>query len=132
MQKYNSTFAEKVKAKIRAELVLDAKKKPLFISEGSLRHYKVKLRLETENPKVERVIYRLDPTYYDSVREATDKENGFEIETATYGDYPLVVDVQIGDETIRQEVVLSDLLMNEYGKEKSGDIKKALKDIEEH
>jgi hypothetical protein len=29
-------------------------------------------------------------------------------------------------------VVLSDLLMNEYGKEKSGEIKKALKDIEEH
>jgi transcription initiation factor IIF auxiliary subunit len=132
MQKYNPIFKGKVKAKVRAELVLDKNNKPVFVPVGSLRHYKVKLHLDTKNPEVERVVYRLDPTYFDPVREASDPENGFEIETTTYGDYPFVVDVQLGDETIRQELYLSDLLEEAYAKVKSSEIKRALKEIEDN
>lgn len=130
MIKYNPFFEKKINAKIEAELVLDESRQPIAIPVEGMKNYKIRLRVETKDPKIERVVYRLDPTYYDPVRETEDSTNNFEIETTTYGDYPVVVDVQVGNEIVRQEVLLSELLKESYLGGADEKIDDAIKDIE--
>lgn len=132
MVKYDPSFSKKARGKISAELMLDKSDKPIFVPTGSTKHYKIKLKFETDDPKVERVIYRLDQSYYDPIREGIEPEKDFEVETTTYGDYDFVVDVQVGNELVRQEVSLSDLLKEQYRKTRDKGILKAIKEIEKH
>ncbi len=67
----------------------------------------------------------------DSVIRSSVAEKKFEIETTTYGDYEFIVDVQVGDEVVRQEVLLSDLLKEAHAKMINSMVEKALKEIEE-
>lgn len=125
-------FANKLDGHISAELVLDADSKPISIKTDKLDNYKIKFNVVTSNPEVKRVVYHLDPSYYDPVREARDKKNDFEIETTTYGDYSILVDVQVGSENVRQQIKVSDLLKETYKESLTEAIAKAIKAIEEH
>jgi len=132
MIKMNEFFKDKTGGNIRAEFVLNERSEPEVSRVGGLNHYKIRLKFESDNSEVEKVVYRLDPTYYDPIRESRKKEKDFELTTTTYGDYPLLIDVQVRDEMVRQEANLLDLLRETYSGSGSPPIRKALQDIEEN
>lgn len=125
-------FDQKVKGAIRAKLVLNDKDDPVALPGKSHTHYKVRLSLETENPAVENVTYKLDPTYYDPVRESSDAKDHFGIELTTYGDYPVTVDAQVGSEIVRKVVPLSELLEETHQESTSEKVRSALAEIAAH
>ena len=125
-------FSDKVRGNVRAALVLDDKGEPVYIESGGRRHYKIKLSLQTDNPDVRRVVYKLDPTYYDSIRESNDLKQNFGVETTTYGDYGFVVDVTVGSGVARQTFVLSDLLGETHQKDKKATVAEALSTIKDN
>lgn len=125
-------FDERVRGKIRAEIVLDQNKKPVSLPGANLNHYKLRLYVETNNPAVQSVTYKLDPTYYDPVRESTDPSKQFLIELTTYGDYPVTVDAQVGGEIVRKVVPLSQLLQETYENSTDPEILNVLNEIRSH
>ena len=125
-------FDRRVQGKIRAEIALDQNKKPVSLPGKTLNHYKVRLYLETNNPAVQSVTYKLDPTYYDPVRESNDSSQQFLIELTTYGDYPVTVDAQVDGEIVRKVVPLSQLLEETYENSTDPDILNALNAIKSH
>jgi transcription initiation factor IIF auxiliary subunit len=127
-----SYFDQKVRGNVRAKFVLDENDNPVAVRGKRLDHYKVRLYLETENPAVESVTYKLDPTYNDPVRESSDPSKQFGIELTTYGDYPVTVDAQVGGEIAREVVPLSKLLEDSHQESESPAIKVALEDIAAH
>jgi transcription initiation factor IIF auxiliary subunit len=129
LKSYND---EKLKVKVRAELILDSNKEPVSSRRSSLKHYEIRLFLEGKNPNINQVVYKLDPSYYDPIRETSDEKNNFAIETTTYGDYYVTVDVQVGSEVVRQEILLSDLLKQSYTEKENAAIDQAIKDIEQN
>lgn len=130
MQEYAPIFSEAVQGNVAAELVLGTGGNPVFRETASKRHYSVRLRLVSEKSEsVKRVIYGLDPSYYNSVREATDRERDFEIEITTYGDYSFSVEVYLDGEVARQTFILSRLLRETHRDSENPQIQKALEDI---
>jgi hypothetical protein len=127
-----SYFDRKVRGAVRAEMILDEKNEPVRIKGDSLDHYKVRLFLDTQNPEVESVTYNLDPTYYDPVRESRDPDSQFSIELTTYGDYPVTVDAQVGNEIVREVKPLAELLEQTHQETASPEIESALKYIAAH
>jgi transcription initiation factor IIF auxiliary subunit len=130
MQEYAPNFSEAVEGNIAAELVLDNNGDPIFKETGSKTHYSVKLRLVSNKMgSVKLVIYRLDPSYYNSVREAKDPTRSFEVELQTYGDYSFAVEVYLSGAVARQTFILSRLLQETHGGSVNPQIQKALRDI---
>src|SRR5262245_6356491 len=109
----NPTNPFEVKARFR----LDANGLPESITTTkkgkTLPAYRIALivRPSTTTVPIQNVTFFLDPSYYDSVREARKQEDGsFEVEITSYGDYTLVAQVQ-SDGLMRAETAkLSDLL----------------------
>jgi pYEATS domain-containing protein involved in immunity len=127
-----SYFDQKVGGSVRAEMVLDEKNEPVQIKGDSLNHYRIRLFLDTPNPDVESVTYNLDPTYYDPVRESTDRDSQFGVEITTYGDYPVTVDAQVRGEIVREVVPLAKLLKQAYEDSTTPEISSALSYIAKH
>jgi transcription initiation factor IIF auxiliary subunit len=121
-----------IQGRVRAEFILDKDNNPEFIKGQARRHYKMKLIMETQNPDVQQVIYKLDPTYYDPIRESSDGNNNFEVELTSYGDYPVTVDAYVGSETVRKVVPLSDLLSETHGEAGNANIKEAIEEIKKY
>jgi len=132
MSSDNPYFDEKVNGRVRAELVLDENGSPEFHIGRSLKHYKVTLFLETENAEVQRVIYKLDPTYNNPVRESSDASTRFQVVLTTYGDYRVTIDVQVGDEIVREVIPLSKLLSETHEESSNVGIQAALEEIKTH
>ncbi len=128
----NRYFREKVEGLVGAELLLDAQGNPIIHQGENLNHYEIRIFLNSANPNIRNVIYRLDRSYYDSLRESDDREKQYEIRTTTYGDYPLIVDVQIGNELVREKQQLSALLFEKYKGTSNAEIIKALDAIKTH
>lgn len=129
MIRQDKFFDERVHGHISAELELDENGKPISIRVGRLNLYKIRLRVITENPMVRRVVYHLDPTCYDPVRESDDRHNGFPIETTTYGDLSLLIDVQVGVEIVRRQAMVSQLLKETYKESSNALITEAIEEI---
>ena len=132
MSSINPYFDEKVRGRVRAELILDKDGNPEFLEGNTLNHYKIRLYLQTQNPDVQRVIYRLDPTYYDPVRDSNDASRKFELSLTTYGDYQITIDVQVKGEIVREVFRLSTLLNEIHGQSENNKIQAALEAIEAH
>ena|ERR671918_2774141 len=130
MQPKKTYFEEKVAGRLRAELL--GGENPSTQKGDKLTHYGVRLYLQTENPDVQRVIYKLDPTYYDPVRESGDAEDNFGVSLTTYGDYPVTVEAQVGGEIVRRTASLSELLHETHGESNNPKIVRALQEIESH
>lgn len=77
------------KPELRARFVLDDDNKPRFLEseQPERKHYSI--ILETQAPsEVESVVYTLDPTYFDPVREVQRSESPeFAEKITSYGDY---------------------------------------------
>lgn len=54
---------------LAAELILDDDGRPRCVEDGQRRHYAIELRLEGAPPDAASVTYRLDPSYWDPLRE---------------------------------------------------------------
>ena len=128
-QEYNQFFRDRVNGKIRAQFILDSADHPEFTQTGSRKHYRVKLELLTENAQVRMVVYKLHPSYYDPLRESTDRTNHFAVEITTYGDYDFTVEVIVGTEVARQMLKLSALLEEFHQPVQNEAIQQALEDI---
>lgn len=125
-------FENKVKGRVKGALVLDQAGNPEFEQRGKLKHYKIKLWLESENKEIKQVIYKLHPTYFNDIRETRNVENKFLLEISTYGNYYPVADVYIGKEheVARQIVSLVDLLNESHPMEANNEaINQAIEDI---
>lgn len=131
-QEYDKFFLDKVKGKVEAHLVLDANNHPEFIESGSRKHYKMSLQLMTANAEVRLVVFKLDPTYYNTLRESTDSSNHFAVDMTSYGDYNFIVEVTVGTEVARQEFRLSALLEEFHQPVENEQVQQALNDIKTH
>jgi hypothetical protein len=126
IQDYDSFFSDKVKGEVQAQLVLDANNHPEFIESGSRKHYKIRLQLITANTDVRLVVFKLDPSYYNTLRESTDPSNNYAVDITTYGDYNFIVEVTVGTEVARQEFRLSALLEKFHQPVENAEIQQAL------
>lgn len=124
-------FDEEVQGKLKAELKI-ADGHPQYKERDGLRHYQISLSLETDNPSIASVVYRLDPSYYNSVRESSNPGDKFRIHTTTYGDYYLDVDAQVGSRVVRDTVLLSNLLRKAHGDSDNPEVQEALQYIKGH
>lgn len=131
MIEYNEFFADLVQGHLGVEFDL-VEGHPQFEERENLRHYRITISLKTPNRDVTNVVYRLDPSYYNPVRESKDQDNDFKIHTTTFGDYYFDVDVQVGTQIVRQRALLSDLLKEAHGQSDNPEIKEALQYILEH
>lgn len=127
---YDSYFQQVVDGHVTAQFVLDEKQHPIFTQRGGFKHYRILLRTVTNNPAIKRVVYKLDQSYYDPIREATDPGNNFEIEISSYGDYYFNVVVHAQDGIIaRQGLLLSEVLSETQQPAQNPQITQALMDI---
>jgi hypothetical protein len=116
---YNKSFAQHVRGRLQARFLLKAGR-PVYEKEGAgeeeTRHYEIELSLVGGAPEIDRVIYVLDSSYYDPVREA-DTPPDFKEEITSYGDYPVEAKVEMGKRVYVQKAWLSDLLLEGHREE---------------
>jgi|SRR6266851_8177521 len=118
--------------RVRGELILGQQSKPYLKKGKSLTHYRVRLFVETQNPKISCVIYRLEPSRYDSVLESLDASGQFDVIVTTYGDCFVTVDVQIEGELIRKVALLSLLLQESHATSADRHLETAIREIAEN
>lgn len=126
-----SYFDKMTQGKVYAEFELD-NGKPRFEKSTYYHHYRINLSLKTENTNVHRVIYTLDPSYYDPVRETTNAQANFKLNITTYGDYTFTVDVQVEGQIVRQRNLLSALLEEQYKEPREPATQEAIDYIKQH
>lgn len=103
-----------------AEFLFDPRQCPECDGNGPPNQYRVRIFLEDPDPDIERVIYRLDPRADDPLHESADRAKKFEIIASVPGDSAIVVDVQVGCNTIRRRVRLSEVLRQRYSDREGG------------
>lgn len=87
---------EKINLNVVAEFELDKQGKPAFIESNGLKHYKIKLHTnQIDTSKVDTVVYKLHPTYYDNERvvvaKPSVKQYEFPESITSYGDFKIAV-----------------------------------------
>jgi hypothetical protein len=118
-------------AKIKAEFVLDHRGKPKYESAGNTRHYEIVLTVVDAPKDAIGVTYELDPTYYDSLREAVNSEKKFAEKITSYGDYEIRATLRTKLPTeIRTN--LSRALERSYEGVANSEIQQALQDISDN
>lgn len=96
--------------KLVAEFNADEQGKPLSISDGSVEHFSIALKL-TEVPKnVQRVTYLLHPTYHRPTRTVPARIPDFEEPITAYGDYEVTVEYDQEGNTQKLTRLLSSAL----------------------
>jgi hypothetical protein len=115
-------------AKIRAEFVLDDQGIPKYMSDGKTRHYEIVLSIIDAPEDAIGVTYELDPTYYDALREAVDRDKRFAEKITSYGDYEIRATLRTKLPTEIRSYLSSALERSYQGIEKN-EIKQALHDI---
>jgi transcription initiation factor IIF auxiliary subunit len=128
---YNSFFTDNVQGAVRVEFELK-NGAPVYEEEDGLKHYSIIFSLVAPPGKVKKVVYHLDPSYHDPVRETKDASSNFRIESTSYGDYFFNVTCKLPDgEAVRQRVHLSEALAETHQNPNPA-ITQALADIRAH
>jgi len=114
---------------LKAAFVLDAQGRPGGRSSG---HYKIRLFIDKAPVDAYAVTYRLDPTYYDPVREALNQSDSFAEEISSYGNY--VITAKIRTKSFPREIrrSLYDALMETHKDTSEPTVLSALSDIKEN
>lgn len=128
---YSPAFAKHVRGKLKARFQLDADGDPLYVEDDGLRHYQLELTLESPRAaEIDSVTYILDdPTYYDPVAQSDDSDNDFREEITSYGDFQVLVRVQIGGHEYEQRAWLSNMLEEGYADQTTPSVRNALNRI---
>jgi hypothetical protein len=83
------------------QLVHSAKLNPGSIDRQGRPFYTIQVRLEADSPdlmqRVLKVVYHLHPTFPNPDREVSDRQSGFELLTAGWGQFNLSADVYFDD-----------------------------------
>ena len=67
------------------------------LDRGGQQYYRLRIAIDADDPgmlsDVEKVIYHLHPTFRDPDRTSTDRESGFEIGTAGWGEFNMTAEI---------------------------------------
>jgi len=114
---------------LKAAFVLDAQGKPGGRTAGN---YKIKLSIDGCPSDAYAVTYRLDPTYYDPVREALNQADRFSEEITSYGNYVITAKIRTKSYPLEIRRSLYDALMETYRDASEPSVIAALTDIKDN
>ncbi len=67
------------------------------LDRGGQQYYRLRIAVDADEPEilddVEKVIYHLHPTFRDPDRTSTDRQSGFEIGTAAWGEFNMTAEI---------------------------------------
>lgn len=67
------------------------------LDRGGQQYYRLRIAVEADEPEViedvEKVVYHLHPTFRDPDRTSTDRQSGFEIGTAAWGEFNMTAEI---------------------------------------
>ncbi len=135
MSETQSYFSITTKGTLTAEFILDNDNKPIFSQSGKYKNYKIIYRLKSERAdEIEKVVYLLDSSYYNPIRESKDSKNDFELKTTTYGEYSVSIEVYFKDgvESARDNFSVTKLLRQYYELTNNQSITEAIDYISEN
>lgn len=119
--------------KIGVKFILDEKTgKPLVINSNNLNHYKIEVSIENIPDDVYAVNYQLDPSYINSFREETNKEEKFTFQTTSFGDFSFSASLQGKNQNYLTSNTLSRALRETYDENNNPEVDEAIKYIKEH
>jgi pYEATS domain-containing protein involved in immunity len=112
MIRYLPAFAENVAGRLYARFQLDQNDMPRSEEDDDgTTFYYIEMFLDSPNKaKITRVTYNLDASYYEPTRHVKNRDDNFREEITAYGDYLVKVEVHLGEQTIRQSALLSEML----------------------
>lgn len=111
MIRYLPAFVENVAGRLYARFQLESDGTPRGDDDDGTTFYFIDLYLDSPNKgRITRVTYNLDSSYYEPVRHCKNRDQNFREEITAYGDYLVKVEVQMGERTIRQGALLSEML----------------------
>jgi|GEM_PF-6037504 len=133
MSEKQSYFSSVTRGQVIAEFVLDNNGNPIYYHSDGHKNYKIVYKLQSDRAnEIKKVIYRLDSSYYNPIRETRNRENNFELRTSTYGEYPLSVEVHFQDETVRDNFSITKLLKQTYQSTNNQQIMSAITNISQN
>lgn len=117
--------------RICAEFQLDEKGKPITTTYNDLRHYKIRLFMQSVPQDTYAVTYKLHESYYNPTREVRRDKPQFEELITSYGDYIVKAELRGKKSFDLEAVELSQALKESYGPNIEGPILKAIEEIKE-
>jgi hypothetical protein len=105
---------EDPKPKLTATFELDDDGEPKKIMQGDLSHYIINVGVDDPPPDTYAVTYKLHPSYYDPIREVRSKDNQFEENLTSYGDFQVQADLRTGKRVEAVAANLSEALQRGY------------------
>ena len=120
------------KPKLRVEFAIDeATQSPKLDENGN---YVIQFFVDDAPPELGSVVYELDPTYYDPLREKRRSPNNpkFTEITSTYGDYDLTATLRLPGKLQTLTTPISGALRATYQGQMSAGIEAAIHDIASH
>lgn len=114
---------------IKVELVRDDKGRLLGIKEIDVIHYYIRLYINEPDNDIIKVVYELDPTYFNSKIEIKADIKNFLTEITSYGDYDIKVNIYYKDSIDIVSINLYKALEKTYQNDNSPEIKQALEQI---
>ena len=114
---------------IKVELVRDDKGRLLGIKEIDVIHYYIRLYINEPDNDIIKVVYELDPTYFNSKIEIKADIKNFLTEITSYGDYDIKVNIYYKDNIDIVSINLYKALEKTYQNDNSPEIKQALEQI---
>ena len=115
--------------KLIASFVLGPDGKPEKIESNNHNHYKLKLSVKDAPEDTYAVTYYLHPSYYDPVREVSNKDVGFAEELTSYGDYEVQAKIRSQEYPLPVRRNLYEALKESYGENSDPSILEALNEI---
>ena len=133
---YARPFTENVKGVLKARFRLDPAGNPVCeLNDDGDKVFTIDLSLEAPTAKtIDSVSYFMDdPTYsHDPEAVSIDRDNDFTEEIESYGNFEVVVTVQIGRHIYKQRAWLSNLLEAGHETDMTPAIRQAIEYIENH
>jgi hypothetical protein len=117
--------------RICAEFQLDEKGRPIATTRNNLKHYKIRLFMESVPQDTYAVTYKLHESYYNPTREVRRGNPKFEELITSYGDYIVKAEVRGKKSFDLEAVELSQALKESYGPNLAGPIREAIDEIKE-
>lgn len=116
---------------IRVELVLDTEGKPLYIGEGEIKHFRIRVWSENLPGDIYSVKYNLHSSYVNPVRVETEAEKAFQFFTTTYGDYSVSASFMGKTKNYTHSCIVSKALLESHPQQ-TPEIQGAIMSIREH
>jgi hypothetical protein len=111
---------------------LDDKGRPKFEKRNGLKHYWIKLKVDGAPDDTYAVTYKLHESYYDPLRESRDRQNSFQHQLTSFGDYVVQAKIRAPQGIGSVAEPLKTALKRGHASNLSSPVVDALKDIAEN